>query len=61
MNEIRIHALEVENFKRIKILSLQPSPSGLTVIGGRNAQGKTSALDAIAAALGLLRMMGGAQ
>jgi predicted ATP-dependent endonuclease of OLD family len=53
MNDpIRIHGLEVENFKRISIVRLQPSAAGLTVIGGRNGQGKTSILDAIAAALG---------
>lgn len=53
MNEaVRIHGLEVENFKRIKFVRLAFSPSGLTVIGGRNGQGKSSVLDAIAAALG---------
>jgi hypothetical protein len=53
MNEnIHITALEVENLKRIKAVKMTPSPSGLTVIGGRNAQGKTSVLDAIAYALG---------
>ena len=49
---VRIHGLEVENFKRIKFVRLAFSPSGLTVIGGRNGQGKSSVLDAIAAALG---------
>jgi hypothetical protein len=33
-------------------VALAPSESGLTVIGGRNGQGKTSVLDAIAWALG---------
>ena len=49
---IHINALEIENVKRIKALRLEPSPTGLTVIGGNNEQGKTSVLDAIAWALG---------
>lgn len=49
---VKITSLELENVKRIKAVSLSPSPSGLTVIGGRNGQGKTSVLDAIAWALG---------
>ena len=49
---ITIHELELENVKRIKAVKLSPSPSGLTIIGGRNNQGKTSVLDAIAWALG---------
>ena len=39
---IHINALEIENVKRIKALRLEPSPTGLTVIGGNNGQGKTS-------------------
>lgn len=42
----------MENVKRIRAIRLEPSPDGLTVIGGRNAQGKTSVLDGIAYALG---------
>lgn len=53
---VRIEALEVENVKRVKALAMEPSPSGLTVVGGRNNQGKTSVLDAIAWALGGDRM-----
>lgn len=49
---IHINTLEIENVKRIKALRLEPSPTGLTVIGGNNGQGKTSVLDAIAWALG---------
>lgn len=47
-----IHSLELENVKRIKAVKLEPSPTGLTVIGGKNGQGKTSVLDSIAWALG---------
>lgn len=52
MSGVHITALEVENVKRIQAVSLEPSPTGLTVIGGANNQGKTSVLDAIAWALG---------
>lgn len=38
--------------KRVKAVSLEPTQNGLTVIGGRNGQGKTSILDSIAWALG---------
>ena len=49
---IKISSLELENVKRIRAVELEPTKDGLTVIGGRNAQGKTSVLDAIAWALG---------
>jgi predicted ATP-dependent endonuclease of OLD family len=49
---VKITSLELENVKRIKAVKLEPSPNGLTIIGGKNNQGKTSVLDAIAWALG---------
>lgn len=49
---VKIQRLEIENVKRVKAVSLEPTASGLTVIGGKNKQGKTSVLDAIAWALG---------
>ena len=49
---VKISSFEIENVKRVKAVSLEPSESGLTVIGGNNGQGKTSVLDAIAWALG---------
>lgn len=49
---IKINRLEAENVKRIRAVKVEPTASGLTVIGGRNGQGKTSVLDAIAWALG---------
>lgn len=49
---MKITLLEISNFKRLKAFRLEPSPEGLTIIGGKNAQGKTTALDAIAYALG---------
>lgn len=49
---VKIAALEAENVKRIKAVALTPSPTGLTIVGGNNNQGKTSVLDALAWALG---------
>lgn len=49
---MKISRLEIENTKRIKAVTLEPAENGLTVIGGRNNQGKTSVLDSIAWALG---------
>lgn len=49
---MKIVSLEVQNVKRVKAVTLEPSPDGLTTIGGRNGQGKTSVLDALAYALG---------
>jgi len=43
--------MEAENIKRIKAINITPNGS-LVVIGGKNAQGKTSTLDAIEYALG---------
>lgn len=52
MDSVKINTLEFENVKRIRAVALEPSASGLTVIGGNNNQGKTSILDTIAWALG---------
>lgn len=49
---VTITALEAENVKRIKAVALTPAPTGLTLVGGNNNQGKTSVLDALAWALG---------
>ncbi|MDU0397821.1 chromosome segregation protein SMC [Lactococcus lactis] len=49
---IKINKLEIENVKRVKAVSLEPTQNGLTVIGGRNGQGKITILDSIAWALG---------
>ncbi|MBN2980145.1 AAA family ATPase [Cohnella algarum] len=49
---IKINRLEIENVKRVKAVKIEPSSAGLTVVGGKNNQGKTSVLDAIAWALG---------
>lgn len=49
---VKINSLEIENIKKVKAVKLEPSESGLTIIGGKNGQGKTSVLDSIAWALG---------
>lgn len=49
---VKITQFEAENVKRIKAVALTPAENGLTVIGGRNNQGKTSVLDAIIWGLG---------
>ena len=48
---VTINALEIENVKRVKAVALKPSPTGLTIIGGKNGAGKTTVLDAIVWAL----------
>ena len=52
MEAIKINKLEIENVKRVKAVKVEPTLNGLTVIGGKNNQGKTSVLDSIAWALG---------
>ncbi|RMH26830.1 MAG: hypothetical protein D6692_08520 [Planctomycetota bacterium] len=47
----RIVRLEAENFKRLRAVEIEPD-GNVVVVGGRNGQGKSSLLDAIAAALG---------
>lgn len=49
---IKINKLEIENVKRVKAVKIEPTASGLTIVGGNNNQGKTSVLDAIAWGLG---------
>ena len=49
---VKISSLEIENVKRVKAVQLTPAENGLMIIGGKNNQGKTSVLDAIAWALG---------
>lgn len=49
---LHILSLEAENFKRLKAIRIVPTPGGMVKLVGRNGQGKTSVIDAIAAALG---------
>lgn len=48
---MKIIKLNAENFKRLKAVEIQPDGS-VVIVRGRNAQGKSSVLDAIWAALG---------
>lgn len=48
----KISSLQIENVKRVKAVTIEPTQDGLTIIGGNNGQGKTSILDSIAWALG---------
>ena len=52
IESVKIDTLEIENVKRVKAVKIEPTENGLTVIGGKNNQGKTSILDAIAWGLG---------
>jgi predicted ATP-dependent endonuclease of OLD family len=47
---MRITRFEAENFKRLKVVEIDPDDNTV-VLGGRNAQGKSSVLDGIMAAL----------
>ena len=49
---VKINSFELENVKRVRAVWVEPAENGLTIIGGKNGQGKTSVLDAIAWALG---------
>ncbi len=49
---MKINSLQIENVKRVKAVKIEPTKDGLTIIGGKNNQGKTSVLDSIAWALG---------
>lgn len=51
-DKIKINVFDVENVKRVKAVKVEPNANGLTIIGGKNRQGKTSVLDAIAWTLG---------
>jgi len=48
----KITSFQIENVKRVKAVKVEPNQNGLTIIGGKNEQGKTSILDGIAWALG---------
>lgn len=48
---MRLLKLEADNFQRLRVARVTPE-GAMTVIGGRNAQGKSSLLDAVEALLG---------
>jgi energy-coupling factor transporter ATP-binding protein EcfA2 len=47
---VKVQAFTAENWKRLKVVHFEPEGE-LIVVGGRNGQGKTSVLDALASAL----------
>jgi len=49
---LHVTSVQIENVKRVKAFAMQPTAKGLTIVGGKNKQGKTSVLDAIAWAIG---------
>ncbi len=51
-NGLTVLGLHIENVRCVKVISLYPPATGVVKIKGRNAQGKSSTLDAIEAALG---------
>ncbi len=55
---MKIIKLEAENIKKLKAIEIVPDPDNpLVVIGGKNAQGKTCALDAMSWAIGGKRLI----
>lgn len=52
MDTIKINKLEIENVKRVKAVKIEPTANGLTIIGGKNNQGKSTVVDSIAWTLG---------
>lgn len=48
---MKISSLQVNNVKRIKAVNIDFAENGMTIIGGRNRQGKTSVLSALSYAL----------
>ncbi|TKD50545.1 AAA family ATPase [Sphingomonas baiyangensis] len=49
---MKITRLQAENFKKLRAIEIIPGDGAVVPIRGKNAQGKTSVLDAIQAALG---------
>lgn len=49
---MKITRLQAENFKKLRAIEIVPGEGAIVDIRGRNAQGKSSVLDAIQAALG---------
>ena len=49
---MQIHEVTISDVKRVKFVNFKPQSDKLTVIGGKNGQGKSSSLHAIAFALG---------
>ncbi len=55
MKPAKIVKLDIQNIMRIKAVHIEPD-GNLVILGGRNAQGKTSVLDAISMAIGGMKL-----
>lgn len=49
---IKIETLQIRNFKRVNVAEVEFKPDGVSILGGKNRQGKSTFLDAICALLG---------
>lgn len=49
---VKVLCAELEDIKRIRMVNVTPTANGLTIIGGRNNQGKTSVIDSLMWGLG---------
>lgn len=49
---VTLVALEVENFKKIRVVRIRPDGAPIVVVGGDNDQGKSTLLDSIEALIG---------
>ncbi len=49
---VKVLCAELEDVKRIRMVNVTPTANGLTIIGGRNNQGKTSVIDSLMWGLG---------
>jgi DNA repair exonuclease SbcCD ATPase subunit len=52
----KIVKLDIQNVMRIDAVHIEPGEGNVVVLGGRNAQGKTSVLDAISVAIGGMKL-----
>ena len=52
MSKVKLVSLEIENCKRVSLVKMEITETGLTLIGGANQQGKTTILDIIAFTVG---------
>jgi len=49
---MQVHEVTISDVKRVRFVNFKPQSNKLTIIGGKNGQGKSSSLHAIAFALG---------
>ena len=56
---MKLHRLVAENFKKLKVVEIKFPERGVVHVTGRNAQGKTSLLEAVAAAVAQRRQRTG--